>query len=369
MFEVQKYLRDGNTLEDLTNDLGIKVAKHETKPLIILNYDQIDSPKTHPIVRECRGLILEDSSWDIVARSFERFFNWGEVADEMPLFNFDKFHAEHKEDGSLSMVYNYKGEWMVSTRGSFAELPMQFQEFTWREAMCNALGLNDLSELDKKLDPKISHVCEFTSLYNKVVRTYNKPQMFLLSAFDGHSELSVDACDELANEVDFVRPKRENFDDIDHLIDHLNTYSEEDPTFEGYIIRDDENRRWKVKSATYLSLHKMRGEGDNLFNPKNHIPYILGGNGDKLIEYFPEVEETFITHKNLVEAEYHLLSKLLGEVKDIENQKEFAMAVVGKTPFTGFLFQLKKENELTQEGLEKKWRNGGDSIHKVLFKK
>jgi len=58
MFEVQKFLRDGNSLDDLANDLGIKVTKHETKPLVILNYDQIESPKTHQIVRECRGLIL-----------------------------------------------------------------------------------------------------------------------------------------------------------------------------------------------------------------------------------------------------------------------------------------------------------------------
>lgn len=76
--EVQKYLRSGKTLEQLTSELGIKVTHHSSDPLVILNYCQIDSPKFHPITLECRGLVLEKQSWNIVARSFKRFFNFGE---------------------------------------------------------------------------------------------------------------------------------------------------------------------------------------------------------------------------------------------------------------------------------------------------
>mgnify|MGYP001296035369 CR=1 FL=1 len=82
MLEVQKYLKN-KTLDDLNIEFGIKIKEHDELPLVILNYSMIDhgtiGNKTHPIVCECRGLVLEVGSWNIVARSFYRFFNFGET--------------------------------------------------------------------------------------------------------------------------------------------------------------------------------------------------------------------------------------------------------------------------------------------------
>src|SRR6185436_4501314 len=89
--EVQKVLRSGKTPEELMAELGLRFAYHPTDPLVILNYDQIESPKTHSIVRECRSLVLEMGTWNCVSKSFNRFYNWGEVQDEMKLFRFDDF--------------------------------------------------------------------------------------------------------------------------------------------------------------------------------------------------------------------------------------------------------------------------------------
>ena len=91
MLEVQKYLRSGKTFDDLSADFGVKSSFHPEDPLVILNYDQIESPKTNTIVRECRALTLETTNFDVVARSFSRFFNWGEVQDEMKYFDFTNF--------------------------------------------------------------------------------------------------------------------------------------------------------------------------------------------------------------------------------------------------------------------------------------
>jgi len=55
---VQEYLKN-NSLEDLTNEYGIKVREYDDR--IVLNYNMIDTPggkKFDPIIRECRGLIL-----------------------------------------------------------------------------------------------------------------------------------------------------------------------------------------------------------------------------------------------------------------------------------------------------------------------
>src|SRR4051794_28804169 len=123
MLETKKYLLDGGSLESLHNDLGIRICKHpQGLPLVILNYNQINSPKSHPIVRECRQLIFEESpAWNIVARSFFRFFNWGEMKEEMPLFEWEGCWSSAKEDGSLLNLFNYDGDWHIATRASFGK--------------------------------------------------------------------------------------------------------------------------------------------------------------------------------------------------------------------------------------------------------
>ena len=72
--DVVDYLKM-HSLEKLKNEFGIVVKEYPD--LYVLNYDQIESPKLNDIVRECRGLIL-DKDYNIVSRSFDRFFNYGE---------------------------------------------------------------------------------------------------------------------------------------------------------------------------------------------------------------------------------------------------------------------------------------------------
>lgn len=369
MLETQKYLLE-KSLDDLTAELGIKVTQDSELGLVILNYDQIESPKTHPIVRECRGLVLELGTWQIVARSFPRFFNWGEVADEMGLFDFGEFHTDSKEDGSLCIIYNYRGQWLANTRGSFGKDLMQFQDFTWREGFLRALGVDSFDRLDNHLNPELTYVCEFVSPWNKVVRNYPEPSMYLLTAFRGKEELSrMEVREGIGTSGVFRLPQSYTFGSIDEISEYIRKIQAEDPTNEGVVIRDSGNRRWKIKSPAYLSLHRMRGEGDNLYNPKNILPFVLTGEGDELLTYFPEVKDRFFEIKNMVESEYLKLLETWHSAKGIENQKEFALSILGKTPFTGILFELKKKFGQAQEEahLKKAWLEADSAILKFLF--
>lgn len=366
MLAIQKYLKDRNSLDNL--DFGIKAQKHDSLPLVILNYDQLESPKVHPIVRECRGLVLRSDNYDLVARGFNRFFNWGEVADEMTLFNFDDFIVQSKEDGSFVLLYYFDGRWMANTRGSFARHLMDHQEFTWEEAFCKALKIRSLQDLS--LDKEICYVCEFCSPYNKIVRRYSQPVMFLLTAFRANEELSCREVDGLAADM-FLRPQRYDFNSIEAVQEFLQAQAAADPTYEGVVICDNGGRRWKIKSATYLGLHRLKGEGDNLFSPKHLLPFIMSGDGSELLLYFPEATEAYEKYKIQVDEAYAKLEEIFKQSQNIENQKDFALTIIGKTPFTGILFNLRKEYGFTQtlEQFKKAWKNNTDVILKVLFKK
>lgn len=360
MLETQKYILN-NSLEQIQEELKIKVIKHPTLNNMILNYNQIESPKTHPVVRECRGLVLKNNSFDYVARGFQRFYNYGETDDQS--FDFSDFITQTKEDGSLILIYKSDGLWHAHTRGSFA-----LEEITngikWQELILNTLKINNLQELDAKLDGNFTYVCELCSIYNKIVRTYLEPKMFLLSMFDKNAK-------ELhwsnVPTIDLFHPvEKHHFSSYDEIQNFIKEQEKNDKTFEGVVIRDCENRRWKVKSSTYLALHHMKGEGTNMFMPKYLIEFALTGETDEVLTYFPEIKDQL---KNVQDKLTHELGNLLTlwqEAKDIESQKDFALYIIPKTKLSSILFQARKEKG--DEGtIINIWENSKDLLLKILF--
>jgi hypothetical protein len=68
MLKVQEYLKSGKSLQDLENEFGIEHSDYGTA--ISLNYNQIKSPMSEEISKECRGLILRQDSWELLAYPF-----------------------------------------------------------------------------------------------------------------------------------------------------------------------------------------------------------------------------------------------------------------------------------------------------------
>jgi len=371
MLQVQEYLRSGKTFNDLNVELGIHATLHNELPLVILNYDQIESrPKSHPIVRECRALVLHTKTYEVVARSFYRFFNWGEMPEEMETFDFTNSYASDKEDGSLLLIYwfedaDHAGRWMAHTRGSFnMGLKLNATPYTWQDIIYQALGVKSLDELE--LDKAYTYICELCSIYNKVVRKYPTPTAFLLSVFEGLRELWYDEADVLCNPRHFVRVGRREFKSIDDIVNYLTECESTDPTYEG-IVGCCPTGRFKFKNKTYLALHKMR---ENLFHPKHLLPFILSGETSELLCYYPEVDFVLREYEKVVQQAFEVLLGVWRENHKIEDQKTFALAIVKKTPFSSILFELKREFGINQEErhLKHAWRHAGDRILKTLFR-
>lgn len=165
---VQKYLREKSielgsqaALSALTDEFAIRTALHPNgDPLVILNYSQIDSSKRHPLVQECRGLTLHLETWDVVARSFPRFFNYGECPDQDKKFDWNNFSAETKEDGSLILLYRFNNEWRVNTRGSFGlgEICPGVGK-CWSKSFMRPFMKSDLTGSHSSLGLTVEHSC------------------------------------------------------------------------------------------------------------------------------------------------------------------------------------------------------------------
>ena len=124
MLCVQKLLMDNhpNGFEVLEKEYAIHSKFHPSDDLVILDYDQLDSPKHEEIVRECRGLVLNSKDYSLVSRSFRRFFNGGENRVDDNIFDWDYgAHCYEKVDGSMIQLFYHNNQCKITTRFSFAE--------------------------------------------------------------------------------------------------------------------------------------------------------------------------------------------------------------------------------------------------------
>lgn len=354
---LQTYLKN-NDLSKIKEEFGLRVYEHPSFPLVGFKYDQIESPKYHDIVRECRGTVLERDTWKLVAQPFLRFYNVGDQTTKD--FDWSAFTSVEKADGSLIIFYCFQDNWLVNTSGSFglqsiSDLyPESWHHLFW------SIFKTPTTTLDKSL----TYLFELTSIHNKIVRQYKTPGLTLIGANriknDEVVEIEEKELDSLAIELKVRRPEVFSFTSLEEVERFLSDKEEKDPTYEGLVLRDSKNTRLKIKSKTYLSLHRMAG-GDMTIS--NMIGFILLGEEDELISYFPEYKNKIIEVKEKIDKEFGLLEKVWLASKDIETQKEFALAIVGKTKFTAILFNLRKDKS---KFLRDVWKESADMILKHL---
>lgn len=347
--EVQQYLRNGGQLEKLAADLHLELTFSKHESLVILNYTSFGSPKMDPIVRECRGLTLNTKDWSVVARSFQRFFNYGENPLDSQAFDWHNFVAREKCDGSLASLYWWNGGWRVNTRGSFALGEIEpgvgktWEEVFWSTSI-DEIGVDTLSH-------QFTYVFELCSPFNKIVRHYASPTLYLLAAFHNESgqELSDVACDGIAVVMNVPRPAvivRSSvcFSKPELIIDLLSKFYHKngDKTFEGVVLCDANNVRIKYKNGDYVTLHHLRGEDNNRHLPQYLIRFVFDGESDEIEAYYPEVVNELRCVKFKVYAAMKECADLWERAKHIEQKKDFALFIADKTRMHWVLYELFK---------------------------
>jgi len=107
----------------------------EDPDIRIFNYTQTVqfSKAWDDVTRQCRGLILNVKTGEVLARPFPKFFNYGEhiqnawtIPDEVPIIS-------EKLDGSLGILYSLNGKSWIATRGSFMSDQAIWATEWWRK--------------------------------------------------------------------------------------------------------------------------------------------------------------------------------------------------------------------------------------------
>lgn len=371
MLKVQEYLRSVGTLDELAMEFNLDFRRHSRHPLVILDYTN-DSPKFEPITRECRGLVLEEGTWEVVGKPMTRFYNYGEHSEETAKFDWTDFKMYEKVDGSFILASPYKGDWIISTRGTFGDFEVNGIGHTWEQLFWQTAPHLTPSALR----PDTCYGFELWTEHNAIITRYPKPDVWLLYAYDleTHKEWPEHVYHSEANRLRVRTPQKFNFfDSIDHVRGFLKDLTKEEPSFEGVVLKDRNGIRIKVKTETYLELHQFFGNGA-IFSPKRLVPLWLSGDFKKAIERFPAIEDPLCEVGMTLDLEMVKLWHLWLKAKGIEGQKEFAQYILPRTELSAILFDLRKRyllnpDDVTLDVFSVSWMLWPDLILKKLFPK
>lgn len=345
-------------------DLGMTFK--ESEHYVLLDYSQIDSPRKHPVADVCRGLIMTKDMTKVVCRPFDRFYNYGEFPELEKEFDFSTAHTDEKADGSLIKAWfdPIAQCWQVGTRGSFfadnciSTLSGEEGTVSFRSLFLRALGATEeqMQELfGKCLNTENTYLFELCTLENKVVTSYPRDTVFLLAARNNESgseftPAELDELQEILNTVakmHFIvgypieRPKSHPLDNFESAVKASEQLG---GLKEGFVIRDGQNRRMKIKSAAYVTAHHLRGEG---VTPKRAVLLGLSGEIPEFLAYFPEYTELLKPYEDHIIKVKAQCLEAFEQHKHIEVQKDYALAIKGY-PFNGYLFNMRKGQTLEQ---------------------
>jgi hypothetical protein len=352
MLETIKQIKEYG-LEKVVEKYKLKV--NTDGDLIMLNYNMIESSMSERVSQECRGLILEKNDWTVVSCPFFKFFNHGE--GHAAKINWEKAKIYEKLDGSLMTLYFYKGEWRVASSGNINAtgqvngFDFTFNELFWKTWKDN--GYNNPGNVN------YCYMFELCSPFNRIVVRYLEPRIVLIGArcLEDLQERPVNQFEGWQN---WQRVKEYSF--FGYPPEHLQAVanSQNPVEHEGFVVCDDSFNRVKMKGAQYVAVHHLRVNGSP--TPKNFLELIMSGEWQEYISYFPEYKEPMQIMQNKlnklieeIDYKYFYINHVLVNIRWIPNnmsQKEFALEA-NKYPFSGILFNMRKNNTSAKEELEK----------------
>lgn len=213
----------------------IRTQNHpEHTNLVILNYTQdVQFGRMWTdLTMASRGLVVDMDTGDVVARPFEKFFNLSEP-ECIDINTSEPYTLWEKMDGSLGILFNYEGEWIWATRGSFTS-----------DQAVEAKRIFEESYDYEDLDAEFTHLFEIIYPENRIVVDYQGDSK-LVSLGSIHTKTGV----EIGPNKMFPTPKK-----FDMTLEEMMEYDESN--FEGFVIKTP-NGRAKYKLEEYVHLHRI----------------------------------------------------------------------------------------------------------------
>jgi RNA ligase len=351
---VPRKLDDVIPPEELAQDIADGYIRRRTHPgisLSIYTYTEACTYAEHwtTATRLCRGLIVDDSTGEIVAWPFPKFFNYHDHANGKPyaphLPN-EPFDVYDKVDGSLGIVFHYRGRWHVATKGSF-----ESDQAKWARRWIEDRDAGAF------LVPGWTYLTEITYPENRIVVRHDGPgTLTLLGAHDNDgTEIPLDRARDsweltgggivLPYPTDSLAAVVQAAADSRDLVTGEPLPGNE---AEGWVVRFASGLRVKVKTADYVRLHGVLSRT----SPRTIWEALTAGNDPaQLLDTVPDEFRDWVEQTAVDLRAKHTAWTMGAEVdfarlaEHTHDRKAFAQHAV-QSPYKAALFRLLDGKEI-----------------------
>lgn len=321
-------------LAQAIHDGYVRTQTHPSLPLAIYNYSEKAAYESvwTPITRQCRGLIVNLDTAEVIARPFPKFMNVGQDGaytgrPDEPVV------VSEKHDGSLGIGYPTADGWAIATRGSFASEQADHATRLYHRRYADTQMIDGLTPLWEIVYPANRIVVDYQGLDDLILlgavditagRSYSPPAAADLIRWAG----PVAEVFEFATFADAIAaPPRSNR--------------------EGFVIHftePDERTKWKYDE--YVQLHKIV-TGMNERVVWEHLG--SGGTVDELAaplpdEFHPWVHDVAdrLRHESgtITASAARIHDAIVGSLPDGWARKDYAIAAQAHPTVRPYLFLL-----------------------------
>ena len=281
---------------------NVNVVTNDTKELELFSYSigcQFDN-NWNMFSLVSRGLILCPSQKKIVATTFPKFFNYGEIDYWIPD---EWFEATEKMDGSLGIIFHWDGDWRVATRGSF-----QSDQAKWAKKWL------DENVSTKDMEIGRTYLVEIIYHENRIVISYPYEGLALLAAYNSIGrELPSGLL--MGDEMGFLPIKFFSYKTLDEMLEKAKVLSHDE---EGFVVRFANGYRLKIKGDEYCRVHKLISNVRPIYIWES---LLHGDNVDEIRKALPEeLRLDFDNIRKILEDKFHDFMKKIR--KEHENTKD-----------------------------------------------
>lgn len=298
---------------------SLSIKRKDTR--ILFKYSQIESDFSLDIVKEARGLILEDKTWKVICYPFNKFFNFGEeYADNI---DWESAVVETKEDGSLIKIYFYNDEWKIATNGTIDAEDAELQSGPYKNFRQLFDAAAEKCHFDfSKLNRYFTYCCEICSEFNIIICPQSEIRLIHIGTRNNRT------FQEVETDIGIPHPQRYALSSLEDCIAMAKTF---DFTKEGFVVKDKNYNRIKVKSEDYVRVHRLANNGS--MTEERAIELIRENELDEFFTYFPHYKEYIGRIKAKIAALSYTIDKDISRARVIKenssSRKDFAAWVAG----------------------------------------
>jgi T4 RnlA family RNA ligase len=274
--------------------INYNVMMADTFPDVIVDTDPYDQASgvyeqrdyNAAVRRECRGIIFDTATGEIIRRPFHKFFNVNEREETQDhVVDLSRPHAIlEKLDGSMIAPFIVNGEMIWGTKMGATDVAQPVEEFVKNnpDYITFASGL---------LQAGFTPIFEWCSRKQRIVLDYREDQLVLTAirkirtgVYETHESLQDFA------EV-FGIPLVRAYEPETDMKEFLETVRDMEDV-EGFVVRFNDGHMLKLKCHWYLQIHKAK---EAILQDRNIVELILDEKLDDVKAHLPQEDRDRLT--------------------------------------------------------------------------